>query len=150
MHTLYWHPEPEAVLDACRRALKAGGHAAFLTYVRPASVVRTFHEVWVADGLGAALRALRWLVPTALFETFRDCDHRYLSEAQFFEMLRRAGFEVLEARRTFLAGLSLLAWTRAGAGSAVACGETSVQCTRNSKSSLGMNLVLSGLDAGER
>jgi SAM-dependent methyltransferase len=114
MHTLYWHPEPEAVLDACRGALKAGGHAAFLTYARPASVVRTFREVWVADGLAAALRALRWLVPTALFETFRDCDHRYLSETQFCEMLRRAGFEVVEARRTFLAGLSLLAWTRAG------------------------------------
>ena len=24
-----------------------------------------------------AVRALRWLVPTAVFETFRDCEHRY-------------------------------------------------------------------------
>ena len=24
MHTLYWHPEPERVLDACRRALRPG------------------------------------------------------------------------------------------------------------------------------
>src|SRR5207245_9833643 len=27
MHTLYWHPNPTALLDACRRALKPSGHA---------------------------------------------------------------------------------------------------------------------------
>ena len=39
MHTLYWHPQPEAVIAACRRLLAPGGHAVFLTYSRPARVV---------------------------------------------------------------------------------------------------------------
>jgi 2-polyprenyl-3-methyl-5-hydroxy-6-metoxy-1,4-benzoquinol methylase len=113
MHTLYWHPQPAALLEGCRHALRTGGHAVFLTYGRPASVIRTFRELWVAKGLGAAVRALRWLLPTALFELFRDCEHRYLSTAEFHDALRRAGFEVLEARDTFLSDLSHLAWCRA-------------------------------------
>ena len=113
MHTLYWHPDPEGLLAACRLALKPGGHAVFLTYGRPARIVRTFQEVLAAEGWGAAIRALRWLVPTAIFELFRDCEHRYLSETEFHAALDRAGFDVLEARRTFLAGLSHLAWVRA-------------------------------------
>lgn len=113
MHTLYWHPDPDALLAACRRALRPGGHAIFLTYGRPARVLQTFGEVRAADGSAAALRALRWLVPTALFESFRECDHRYLSEGELHAALDRVGFDVLEARRTFLAGLSHLAWVRA-------------------------------------
>jgi len=113
MHTLYWHPDPDGLLAACRRALKPGGHAVFLTYGRPARIVRTFQEVRAAEGWGAAIRALRWLVPTAIFELFRDCEHRYLSEREFHAALDRAGFDVLEARPTFLAGLSHLAWVRA-------------------------------------
>ncbi len=112
MHTLYWHPAPETLLAGCRRALKPGGHAVFLTYGRPARVGRTFQEVRAAQGLVAALRALGWLVPTALFELFRQCEHRYLSEEQFHAALEGAGFEVLEAHPTFLAGLSHLAWVR--------------------------------------
>ena len=112
MHTLYWHPNPTALLDACRRALKAGGHTIFLTYERPAGLT-TFHEVRAAEGLGAAVRALRWLLPTMTFEFFRESEHRYLSVAEFHETLGRAGFEVLEARQTFLSGLSRLAWCRA-------------------------------------
>lgn len=113
LHTLYWHPDPEALLAACRRALKPGGHAVFLTYGRPARIVQTFQEVRAAEGWGAAIRALWWLVPTAIFELARDCEHRYLSETEFHAALDRAGFAVLEARRTFLAGLSHLAWVRA-------------------------------------
>jgi len=113
MHTLYWHPDPEALLAGCRRALKPGGHAIFLTYGRPARVVRTFQEVRATEGIGAALRALRWLVPTAIFERFRDCEHRYLSESDAGVRTTRAGFDLLEARRAFLAGLSHLAWVRA-------------------------------------
>src|SRR5437870_804584 len=45
MHTLYWHPDPGALLAACRRALKPGGHAIFLTYNRPARVIQTIREV---------------------------------------------------------------------------------------------------------
>ena len=113
MHTLYWHPDPAALLAACRRALKPGGHAVFLTYQRPARVMRTFAEVRGQRGWWQALRALRWLVPTAVFDLFRGVDPRYLTRDEFDAALRAAGFEILERRDTFLAGISLLAWTRA-------------------------------------
>ena len=112
MHTLYWHPAPRALLDGCRRALKPGGHAVFLTYSRPARVGRTFREVWKQEGFASALRALRWLIPTALFEMFRDFEPRYLTRDEFHAALAGAGFEILESRETFLAGISLLAWVR--------------------------------------
>jgi SAM-dependent methyltransferase len=114
MHTLYWHPDPAALLAACRRALKPGGHAVFLTYERPARVLRTFAEVRRQRGWWEALRALRWLVPTALFDLFRGVDPRYLKRVEFDGALRAAGFEILERRDTFLAGISLLAWARTG------------------------------------
>jgi SAM-dependent methyltransferase len=113
MHTLYWHPDPPALLAACHRALKPGGHAVFLTYERPARVLRTFGELWRQRGWREAIRGLRWLVPTALFDLFRGVRPRYLSREQFDALLREAGFEVLERRTTFLAGISLLAWARA-------------------------------------
>jgi SAM-dependent methyltransferase len=113
MHTLYWHPDPGALLAACRRALKPGGHAVFLTYERPARVLRTFRDVRRRDGWWQAIRALRWLLPTALFDLLRGVDPRYLSREQFDAALRGAGFDVLEGRQTFLAGLSLLTWARA-------------------------------------
>src|SRR5437870_3990009 len=112
MHTLYWHPNPTALLDACRRALKPGGHAIFLTYERPAGLT-TFHEVRAAEGLGAAVRALRSRLPTMTFEFFRESEHRYLSVAELHETLGRARFEVLEARQTFLSGPSRRACCRA-------------------------------------
>jgi len=117
MHTLYWHPDPVALLAACRNALKPGGHAVFLTYTRPAHVLRIFAEMRRRGGWGNACRALRWLLPTALFELFRGVAPRYLSPAEFDAALGSAGFDVLELRETFLAGISLLAWTRV-AGSA--------------------------------
>jgi SAM-dependent methyltransferase len=113
MHTLYWHPQPAALLAACRRALKPHGHAVFLTYERPAHVLRTFAEVRALRGWWEALRALRWLLPTAVFDFFRGAQPRYLSPPQFRSELQAAGFEVLETRETFLAGISLLAWARA-------------------------------------
>ena len=116
MHTLYWHPDPAALLAACRRALRPGGHAVFLTYERPAHVGRTFSEVRARCGWFEAMRSLRWLLPTALFDFFRNVKPRYLSRAEFAAALSAAGFEVLETRETFLAGISLLAWTRAADG----------------------------------
>jgi len=112
MHTLYWHPDPAALLSACRRALKPGGYAVFITYQRPARVARTFADVRRQRGWWPAIRALRWLVPTALFDLFRGVDPRYLKRDEFDSALRAAGFEILERRDTFLAGISLLTWAR--------------------------------------
>ncbi len=112
MHTLYWHPNPQALLEGCRRALKPGGHAVFLTYSRQARVYRTFRELWKQEGFASAVRALRWLVPTALFEMLRQYEPHYLSRGEFHAALAGAGFEILESRETFLAGISLLAWVR--------------------------------------
>jgi 2-polyprenyl-3-methyl-5-hydroxy-6-metoxy-1,4-benzoquinol methylase len=113
MHTLYWHPRPDALLAACRRALKPGGHAIFLTYGRPARVLPTLREVRAGSGKLDALRSLRWLLPTAVFETLRHVERRYLSESDFRAAVSAAGFEVLDIRQTFLAGISRLAWARA-------------------------------------
>ena len=112
MHTLYWHPHPEALLHACRRALRPGGHAVFLTYSRPAHVVASFERLRAAAGLRRAVEGLRWLLPTAAFENFRNHHPRYLGEEEFHDRLRGAGFEILASRRTFLSGISLLAWTK--------------------------------------
>ncbi|HEX3176983.1 MAG TPA: methyltransferase domain-containing protein [Methylomirabilota bacterium] len=112
MHTLYWHPRPDAVIAACRRLLKPGGHAVFLTYSRPAHVAQTFADVRASKGIGQAFRSLRWLLPTALFEMLRHVDRRYLSETSFHGALGAAGFEILDSRETFLAGISRLAWVR--------------------------------------
>jgi 2-polyprenyl-3-methyl-5-hydroxy-6-metoxy-1,4-benzoquinol methylase len=112
MHTLYWHPDLQGVLAACRAALRPGGHGLFLTYVRPAHVARTFHVIRAEQGLAGAVRALRWLLPTAVFEAVRHYEPRYMSRDEFHRTLAQAGLEVLDLRETFLAGLSLLALTR--------------------------------------
>ena len=112
MHTLYWHPRPDALLAGCRRALKPGGHAIFLTYGRPARMLSTLRAVGANGRRLDAVRALRWLLPTAVFETLRHVERRYLSEAEFRSAIGAAGFELLDIHQTFLAGISRLAWTR--------------------------------------
>jgi SAM-dependent methyltransferase len=112
MNTLYWHPDPEALLRACRAALKPGGHAVFVTYGRRARVVRTAREVRAADGTFAAIRSLRWLLPTAVFELLREFEPRYPGAPELRALLEHAGFDVLEAREAFLAGICHLVWTR--------------------------------------
>jgi len=73
----------------------------------------TLSAVHARGGVVEAVRALRWLVPTAVFEGLRHVDHRYLSEGDFRAALLTAGFDVLQVKETFLAGISRLAWTRA-------------------------------------
>lgn len=114
LHTLNWHPQPLAFLEACRRALRPGGHAVVLAYTEPPQVRSTFASIRAEEGLGAAVRALRWLLPTALFEALRHYEPRYYDRDSLARDLTAAGFEVLESRRTFLSGVSLLAWARAG------------------------------------
>jgi len=112
LHTLYWHPRPLQVLAATLGALKPGAHALFLNYARPARIMPTFGQLKTREGLGPALQALRWLVPTAIFERFRDYEPHYTDADEFRALLRRAGFEILEAKQTFLADISCLAWIR--------------------------------------
>ena len=112
LNTLYWHPDPDRFVRACRAALRRDGHAVFVTYVRRARVVGTALEVRAAQGTVAALRSLRWLVPTALFERLRDFEPRYLDPGELRAMLEHAGFEIIEERATFLAGMCHLVWAR--------------------------------------
>jgi SAM-dependent methyltransferase len=112
LHTLYWHPRPAQVLAATRRALRPGGHALFLNYSRPARVLSTFKTILASQGWGPALGALRWLLPTALFEGCRNYTPHYTEADALHQLLADAGFEILEARRTFLADISCLAWVR--------------------------------------
>lgn len=116
VHTLHWHPEPLAVLAACRRALRPSGHAVVLAYSRPARVLATLRQLRAREGPAPALRALRWLLPTAAFDALRDVTPRYFSATTLAALLAEAGFEALEIRETFLARLSLLAWARIRGG----------------------------------
>src|SRR5258705_13323466 len=55
MHTLYWHPDPDALLQGCRRALKPGGDANVLPSHRPARVISKFKAGRKAPGRGTPL-----------------------------------------------------------------------------------------------
>jgi SAM-dependent methyltransferase len=112
MHTLYWHPEPERVIDACRRALRPGGHAIVLTYSRPAAVFPVARAVWRAEGIRAALQSLRWLLPTAAFELARGGPRRYLAPGELAELLLEHGLVPLGSCPAFLGGISQLTWSR--------------------------------------
>lgn len=68
-----------------------------------------------AEGWGAAAGALRWLVPTAAFEALRRVPKRYVDEAGLRRLLTGAGLDIQEVRRTFLGGVSVIAWARRGA-----------------------------------
>jgi SAM-dependent methyltransferase len=116
LHTLNWHPRPLALLAECRRLLRPGGHAIILTYTRPAAVRATFAAVRARDGVGSAIAALRWLLPTAVFEAFRHYSPRYPDTATLHHEVAAAGFDVHESRPVFLAGLSQLVWARTADG----------------------------------
>jgi ubiquinone/menaquinone biosynthesis C-methylase UbiE len=112
LHTLNWHPRPLALLAECKRVLKRDGHAIILTYTRPASVAATFSAIRGTEGLAAASGALRWLVPTAIFEACRHYEPRYPDAEALHREISAAGFEVIESRPAFLAGISRLLWAR--------------------------------------
>jgi SAM-dependent methyltransferase len=114
VHSLYAHPDPLALLAHAYRALKPGGHAIFVNHTRPVRLRATFAELRAHAGLGPALSCLAlWLLPHALFEASRRrIGPHYWDEATFTAHLRDAGFTVLEARRTFLNGASLLLWAK--------------------------------------
>ena len=113
LHTLYWHSRPQAVLDACRRALKPGGVAIILTYARSTTVLADFRAIRGREGTRSATRALGWLVPTVLFERLRDYDYRYFDGDALNRAITAAGFDVVECRPALFDGLSNLVWARA-------------------------------------
>jgi SAM-dependent methyltransferase len=115
LHTLNWHPRPLALLQECRRVLRPGGHAVILSYTRPTTLGATFRSVRATDGLGAALGALRWLAPTAMFEACRHYEARYPDPDALHRELAAAGFDIVESRPAFLAGVSRLVWARRAA-----------------------------------
>ena len=110
VHSLYAHADPRAVLAHAWRVLKPGGHAIFVNHTGAVRPRATFQHMRAREGTGAALRCLLlWLLPHGLFEaTRRRIGPHYWSEATFAANLRSVGFTVLEMRRTFLDGASLL------------------------------------------
>ena len=117
VHSLYAHPDPRALLTQVQRVLKPGGHAVFVNHTRRADIGRTFSELRRREGLGAALRCLMlWLLPHSLFEAARRrIGPHYWDEREFAANVEAAGLTVLEARRTFLNGASVLVWARKAA-----------------------------------
>ena len=113
IHSLYVHPAPDLLLKEACRVLKPGGHAVFVNHTRQLGQWATVREIKQREGLGAALRALLWVLPNAIFEAVRmPIGPHYWDEEAFSTHLRQAGFTVLEMRRTFLNGASLLVWAR--------------------------------------
>ena len=110
VHSLYAHADPQAVLAQAWRVLKPGGQAIFVNHTGPVRPRATFREMRAREGTAAAGRCLLlWLLPHWLFEaTRRRIGPHYWSAATFDANLRAAGFTVLETRRTFLNGASVL------------------------------------------
>ena len=113
IHSLYVHPQPETLLKEAYRILKPGGHAVFVNHTRQVVPWSTFNQIKGRDGLKPALSSLLWLLPNSIFEAARRrIGPHYWDETRFASKLRVAGFTVLQARRTFINGASLLMWAR--------------------------------------
>lgn len=113
VHSLYLHPAPERLLKETHRVLKPGGQAVFVNRTRQVSQWSTVRDLKRDEGFRAAVRSLVWVLPNSVFEaTRRPVGPFYWNEDTFVAALRNAGFTVLELRRTFLNGSSLLAVAR--------------------------------------
>lgn len=113
VHSLYVQADPDRLLRETWRVLKPGGHAVFVNHTRRLGRWATLAEIARRDGLRTALRCVIWVVPNLLFEAMRrPAGPHYWDEGTFTARLRAAGFAVLETRRTFLDGASLLVRAR--------------------------------------
>jgi ubiquinone/menaquinone biosynthesis C-methylase UbiE len=116
IHALYVHPAPERLLLEAHRVLKPGGHAVFVNHAQRIGRPMLF-EIARRDGLGGALRCLLWVMVNSIFEAARArVGPHYWDEATFAAQVRQAGFVLLDMRRTFLGGASLLVWARKSVG----------------------------------
>jgi len=113
VHSLYVHPEPARLLVEVQRLLRPGGHAILVNHTRRHGVWSTVRTLAAREGARAALQALVWVLPNAIFEsTRRRVGPHYWPEAEFAARVRAAGLTVLAVRRTFLNDASLLVWAR--------------------------------------
>lgn len=113
VHSLYVQAAPTRLLRRAYEVLKPGGHGVFVNFTRRVPFWATVREIRRRQGLRPALRCLRWVLPNAIFEATRTpIGAHYWQEDEFATHLREAGFTVLEMRRTFFDGVSLLAWVR--------------------------------------
>ena len=113
IHALYAHPTPERLLREAHRVLKPGGHAVFVNHAQRIGQWPTLREIARRDGLAAALQGLVWVLLNSIFEATRErVGPHYWDEPQFSANLQAAGLTVLETRRTFLNGASVLVWAR--------------------------------------
>jgi ubiquinone/menaquinone biosynthesis C-methylase UbiE len=118
VHSLYARADPQAVLAQAYRVLKPGGHAIFVNHTRAVRPWTTFRQLRARAGLSPALSCLTlWLLPHRLFEAVRrPIGPHYWNEDTFAANLKATGFRVLETRRTFLDGASLLLWATKASG----------------------------------
>ena len=107
IHSLYVQPDPQRLLREVHRILKPGGRAVFVNFTRRVWLRSAVRDVKRREGTGAALRSLLWVLPNSVFEATRK---RVRPQTEFAAQLKEAGFRVLELRRTFFEGASLLAW----------------------------------------
>lgn len=113
VHALYVHPEPTRLLAEVGRLLRPGGHAVLVNHTRRHGLWATVRTLAAREGLRAALQALVWVLPNAVFElTRRRVGPHYWQEEEFAAQVRAAGLSVLAMRRTFLNDASLLVWAR--------------------------------------
>jgi 2-polyprenyl-3-methyl-5-hydroxy-6-metoxy-1,4-benzoquinol methylase len=116
IHALYAHPAPERLLREAHRVLKPGGYAVFVNHTQRVGQWPTLREIARRDGAAAALQGLLWVALNSIFEATRErVGPHYWDEATFSARLGQAGFTVLDMRRTFLGGASLLVWARKSA-----------------------------------
>ncbi|PYQ24571.1 MAG: hypothetical protein DMF81_05065 [Acidobacteria bacterium] len=111
IHSLYVQPDPQRFLREVHKVLKPGGRAIFVNFTRRVWLGSTLRDVRRREGVTAALRSLLWVLPNSVFEATRKrVRPQYWDEKEFAAHLEEAGFRVLDIRRTFFDGASLLAW----------------------------------------